>query len=58
MSRTKIYHTKRQFITVRLTDKEWRDFTKLVKWNNTNQTSLATAIMRRTIKQLMEQPKL
>ena len=58
MSRTKIYEIKRQFVTLRLTKQEWKDFIKLTKINETTQTKLATAIMRRTIKQLMEQPSI
>lgn len=58
MSRTKQFSTKRQFVTLRLSKQEWKDFIRLTKINETSQTSLATAIMRRTIKQLMEQPHL
>jgi hypothetical protein len=58
MSKPKIYTIKRQFVTLRLTKQEWKDFIKLTKINETNQTTLATAIMRRTIKQLMEQPSI
>ena len=58
MSRPKQFAIKRQFVTLRLSKQEWKDFIKLTKINETNQTTLATAIMRRTIKQLMEQPSL
>lgn len=58
MSRTKVYNNPRQFVTLRLSKQEWKDFVKLTKINETSQTSLATAIMRRTIKQLMQQPNL
>jgi hypothetical protein len=49
MSKPKIYHIPRQFVTLRLTKAEWKAFGKLAKDAKLNQTQLATAIIGRAI---------
>lgn len=58
MSRPKIYKTKRQFLTIRLTKQEWKEFSDMSKMYRMNKTQFATAIIRRTIELSMAEDKI
>ena len=49
MSRTKFYKTPRQFVTLRLSKREWRHFANMAKRYKITKTDLATAIIGRSI---------